>query len=58
MPDPIEQPGRVHLAPGVWAPESAIRLQYSRSGGPGGQNVNKACAIPPPRASACSPAAA
>jgi len=25
----------------VWAPESAIRLQYSRSGGPGGQNVNK-----------------
>ncbi|HEY7119169.1 MAG TPA: alternative ribosome rescue aminoacyl-tRNA hydrolase ArfB [Tepidisphaeraceae bacterium] len=29
------------LAPGVFAPESALRLQYSRSSGPGGQNVNK-----------------
>jgi ribosome-associated protein len=29
------------LAPGVTVPESALRLQYSRSGGPGGQNVNK-----------------
>src|SRR5947208_14173904 len=31
----------ITLAPGVYAPESALRLQYSRSGGPGGQNVNK-----------------
>src|SRR5436190_21585138 len=41
MPDDAVQPGRIDLAPGVWAPESALRLQYSRSGGPGGQNVNK-----------------
>jgi ribosome-associated protein len=33
--------GRIELAPGVTIPESAIRLQYSRSSGPGGQNVNK-----------------
>ena len=33
--------GRVELAPRIFAPESAIRLQYSRSSGPGGQNVNK-----------------
>ncbi len=32
---------RVELAPGVFAPESAVRFQYARSGGPGGQNVNK-----------------
>jgi ribosome-associated protein len=43
MSDAPVQPhaNRVDLAPGVWAPESAVRLQYSRSGGPGGQNVNK-----------------
>src|SRR4051812_39877263 len=42
MPDDdVSQPGRIDLAPGVWAPESAVRLQYSRSGGPGGQKVNK-----------------
>lgn len=29
------------LAPGVYAPAGAIRFQYARSGGPGGQNVNK-----------------
>jgi ribosome-associated protein len=39
-PDP-RQPSRIDLAPGVWVPESALRIQYSRSGGPGGQNVNK-----------------
>jgi ribosome-associated protein len=31
----------ITLAPGVTVPESALRMQYSRSGGPGGQNVNK-----------------
>ena len=29
------------LAPGVRVPESAVRFQFARSGGPGGQNVNK-----------------
>ena len=33
--------GGLELAPGVRAPESAIRWQYARSSGPGGQNVNK-----------------
>ena len=36
-----ELPGGVELAPGIFAPESAIRFQYARSSGPGGQNVNK-----------------
>jgi ribosome-associated protein len=31
----------VELAPGIFAPESAMRFQYARSSGPGGQNVNK-----------------
>lgn len=34
-------PGGVELAPGVYAPAEAIRFAFSRSGGPGGQNVNK-----------------
>src|SRR4051812_31352191 len=29
------------LAPGVRIPDSAMRFQFARSGGPGGQNVNK-----------------
>jgi ribosome-associated protein len=29
------------LAPGVTAPASALRWQFARSSGPGGQNVNK-----------------
>ncbi len=29
------------MAPGVVAPPGLLRLQYSRGGGPGGQNVNK-----------------
>jgi ribosome-associated protein len=41
MTDPIDHPSRFPLAPGVSVPESALRIQYSRSGGPGGQNVNK-----------------
>lgn len=31
----------VELAPGVRVPESALRVQFARSSGPGGQNVNK-----------------
>ena len=33
--------GGVELAPGVTAPLDALRLQYARGSGPGGQNVNK-----------------
>jgi ribosome-associated protein len=29
------------LAPGVRAPAGALRIQFARGGGPGGQNVNK-----------------
>jgi ribosome-associated protein len=29
------------IVPGVRVPEAAMRFQYARSGGPGGQNVNK-----------------
>ena len=38
---PLAISAGVELAPGVFAPESAIRFQYARSSGPGGQNVNK-----------------
>ncbi len=31
----------VHLAPGVTVPEGALTFSNSRSGGPGGQHVNK-----------------
>lgn len=31
----------IELAPAVTAPASAMRWQYARSSGPGGQNVNK-----------------
>ncbi|HEV2296660.1 MAG TPA: alternative ribosome rescue aminoacyl-tRNA hydrolase ArfB [Tepidisphaeraceae bacterium] len=31
----------MELAPGVTISRDALRLQYARSGGPGGQNVNK-----------------
>jgi ribosome-associated protein len=31
----------IELAPGVTMPRVALRLQFARSGGPGGQNVNK-----------------
>src|SRR5215218_10018047 len=39
--DPAALAGGVELAPGVRAPQSAVRFQFARSGGPGGQNVNK-----------------
>jgi ribosome-associated protein len=32
---------RIDLAPGVWVLPGAVRVQFARSGGPGGQNVNK-----------------
>src|SRR5437868_6209819 len=38
--DATPLPG-VELAPGVRVPESGLRFATSRSGGPGGQNVNK-----------------
>jgi ribosome-associated protein len=41
MIDDLEPSSRIPLAKGVFTRESALRLQYSRSGGPGGQNVNK-----------------
>ena len=31
----------LELAPGIRVRESAVRFQYARSSGPGGQNVNK-----------------
>ena len=34
-------PARLALAPGVWIARADLRLQCSRSRGPGGQNVNK-----------------
>jgi ribosome-associated protein len=34
-------PSATEVAPGVFAPSAAIRFSYARSGGPGGQNVNK-----------------
>lgn len=42
-PDPPDnlEPGGIDLAPGVTAPPHALRIQFSRSSGPGGQHVNK-----------------
>ena len=33
--------GGVSIAPGVRVPEGMLRFSFARSGGPGGQNVNK-----------------
>lgn len=43
MPEPAPQlqPEGIELAPGVFAGSSAVRWQFARSSGPGGQNVNK-----------------
>ena len=38
--DGVQLPG-LELAPGVRIDPGRLRLQYARSGGPGGQNVNK-----------------
>ena len=40
-PPPIPARPEDELVPGVRVPESAMRFQFARSGGPGGQNVNK-----------------
>ena len=37
----FEEGGYLRLAPSVRVHESAVRIQTSRSGGPGGQSVNK-----------------
>lgn len=36
-----ESQSGIELAPGVFASEGALRWQYARGSGPGGQNVNK-----------------
>ena len=40
-PGPSPLPGGVEIAPGVRVPSTALRISAARSGGPGGQNVNK-----------------
>jgi ribosome-associated protein len=35
------QGGDVEVGPGIFLPSWAMRFQFARSGGPGGQNVNK-----------------
>ncbi len=40
-PDPPPALPGIELAPGVTIIPAGLRLQYARSGGPGGQNVNK-----------------
>jgi ribosome-associated protein len=36
-----QQPRGIEVAPGIRVTDDNIRLQYARSSGPGGQNVNK-----------------
>src|SRR3954452_16453780 len=38
---PLPPDGGVEVGPGVRVAESSMRFQFARSGGPGGQNVNK-----------------
>jgi ribosome-associated protein len=40
-PDGVNLAGQIELAPGVLAPAASLRIQFARSSGPGGQNVNK-----------------
>jgi ribosome-associated protein len=41
IPGSIDSATPDEIVPGVRVPESAMRFQFARSGGPGGQNVNK-----------------
>src|SRR5882672_12030009 len=41
MMDEFGQGGDVEVGPRVFLPAWAMRFQFARSGGPGGQNVNK-----------------
>jgi ribosome-associated protein len=41
VPEDLFVPAGIELAPRVRVAESAMRWQYARSSGPGGQNVNK-----------------
>lgn len=38
----MAQGGMIRLSEKMWVPSGAVRFQTSRSGGPGGQHVNKA----------------
>lgn len=40
-PSPDNTPGGVEIAPRVYVPDGELRFSFSRSSGPGGQNVNK-----------------
>src|SRR3989440_9322109 len=40
-PSQSGQGGDLEVGPGVFLPNWAMRFQFARSGGPGGQNVNK-----------------
>ncbi|MEM7681903.1 MAG: alternative ribosome rescue aminoacyl-tRNA hydrolase ArfB [Planctomycetota bacterium] len=40
-PPPLDEANGLRLGPGVVLPRSAVRWKFARSGGPGGQNVNK-----------------
>jgi ribosome-associated protein len=40
-PAPAPEPAGLEIIRGVRVAESAMRFKYARSGGPGGQNVNK-----------------
>src|SRR5215212_294562 len=40
-PTKPEQTSDLEVAPGIFLAPSAMRFQFARSGGPGGQNVNK-----------------
>jgi ribosome-associated protein len=41
MPDDTPPPSGIEIAPGLFVPEAILQFSFSRSGGPGGQNVNK-----------------
>jgi len=41
MAEPEHKPNTTQIAPGVEIPDAELSFTFSRSGGPGGQNVNK-----------------